>query len=101
MFCDFLLDIGDAVVPVPSLRFQVSVPKRHEPPDQGEQQPTADKRRGEDDQRKAPFKVDQRGEHVLQEPALFADVLVRQVARAIFGDEARLVDAVPKHRPAG
>lgn len=87
--------------PVLPLRVQVSVRKRHQPPAHGEQQPTADKRRGEDDQRKAPFKVDQRGEDVLQESALLADVLVRQVARTVFGDEARFVHAVPEHRFAG
>lgn len=75
--------------------------KRHQPPAHGEQQPAADKRGGEDDQREAPFQVDQRGEHVLQEAALLADVLVRQVARAVFGDEARFVHAVPEHRLAG
>lgn len=75
-----LLDAADALRPVPPLRVQVSVPKRHQPPGHGEQQPTADERRGEDHQSKAPFKVDQRGEDVLQESALLADVLVRQVA---------------------
>lgn len=74
--------------------------KRHQPPAHGEQQPAADERRGEDDQREAPFQVDQRGEDVLQESALLADVLVRQVARAVLGDEARLVHAVPEHRLA-
>lgn len=87
--------------PVLPLRVQVSVRKRHQPPAHGEQQPAADKRGGEDDQREAPFQVDQRGEHVLQEAALLADVLVRQVARAVFGDEARFVHAVPEHRLAG
>lgn len=86
--------------PVPLL-VQVSVRKRHQPPAHGEQQPAADKRRGEDDQREAPFQVDQRGEDVLQESALLADVLVRQVARAVFGDKARFVHAVPEHGLAG
>lgn len=75
--------------------------KSHQPPAHGKQQPTADKRRGEDDQSKAPFKVDQRGEDVLQESALLADVFVRQVARAVFGNEARFIHAVPEHRLAG
>ncbi len=101
VFFTFLLDVGDAVGPVLPLRVQVSVRKRHQPPAHGEQQPAAHKRRGEDDQREAPFKVHQRGEHVLQESALLTDVLVRQVARAVFGDEARLVHAVPEHRLAG
>lgn len=96
----FLLDVGDAVSPVLPLRAQVSVRKRHQPPAHGEQQPAADERRGEDDQREAPFQVDQRGEHVLQESALLANVFVRQVARAVLGDEARLVHAVPEHRLA-
>lgn len=96
----FLLDVGDAVGPVLPLRAQVSVRKRHQPPAHGEQQPAADERRGEDDQGEAPFQVDQRGEDVLQESALLADVLVRQVARAVLGDEARLVHAVPEHRLA-
>lgn len=97
----FLLDSGDAVGPVLPLRVQVSVRKRHQPPAHGEQQPAAHERRGEDDQREAPFQVDQRGEDVLQESALLADVLVRQIARAVLGDEARFVHAVPEHRLAG
>lgn len=75
--------------------------ERHQPPAHGEQQPAADERRGEDDQRVAPLQVHQRGEHVLQEAALLADVFVRQVARAVLGDEARLVHAVPEHRLTG
>lgn len=87
--------------PVPPLRVQVSVPKRYQPPGHGEQQPTADKRRGEDHESKTPFKVDKRGEDVLQESALLTDVLVRQVARAVFGDESSFVHTVPEHRLAG
>lgn len=87
--------------PVLALRVQVSVRERHQPPAHGEEQPAADERGGEDDQREAPFQVHQRGEDVLQEAALLADVLVRQVARAVLGDEARLVHAVPEHRLAG
>lgn len=93
--------MSDAVGPVVPLWVQVSVRKRHQPPGHGEQQPAADERGGEDDQREAPFHVDQRGEDVLQESALLADVLVRQVARAVLGDEARLVHSIPKHRLAG
>lgn len=97
----FLLDIGDAVGPVFPQRVQISVRKSHEPPAHGEQQIAADKRGGEDDQREAPFKIHQRGEDVLQESPLLADVLVRQVARAVFGNEARFVHAVPEHRLSG
>lgn len=74
--------------------------ERHEPPAHGEEKPAADEGGGEDDEREAPLKVHQRGEDILQEAALLADVLVRQVARAVLGDEARLVDAVAKHRLA-
>lgn len=87
--------------PLQLLRVQVAVRERHEPPAHGEQQPAADEGGGEDDEREAPLEVDQRGEHVLQEAALLADVLVRQVARAVLGDEARLVHAVPEHGLAG
>lgn len=96
-----LLDVSDAVGPVLPLRVQVSVRERHQPPAHGEQQPAADEGGGEDDEGEAPLQVHQRGEHVLQEAALLADVLVRQVARAVLGDEARLVDAVPEHRLPG
>lgn len=96
-----LLQIFYAVGHVFTRRVQVSVRKCHQPPAHGEQQPAADECRGEDDQREAPFKVHQRGEDVLQESPLFADVLVRQVARAVFGDKARFVHAVPEHRLAG
>lgn len=75
--------------------------ERHQPPAHGEQQPAADEGGGEDDEGKAPLQVHQCGEHVLQEAALLADVLVRQVAGAVLGDEARLVDAVPEHRLSG
>lgn len=97
----FLLDIGDAVGLVLPLRVQVSVRKSHQPPAHGEEQPTTDKRRGEDNQSETPFKVDQRGEDILQKSPLLADVLVRQVARAVFSDEACFIHPVPKHRLAG
>lgn len=96
----FLLDVGDAG-PFLQLRVQVPVRKRHEPPAHGEQQPAADERGGEDDQGETPFQVHQRGEDVLQESALLPDVLVRQVARTVFGDEARFVHAVPENRLTG
>lgn len=96
-----LLDAGDAVGPVELLRVQVPVREGHEPPAHGEEQPAADEGGGEDDEREAPLEVHERGEHVLQEAALLADVLVRQVARAVLGDEARLVHAVSEHRFAG
>lgn len=96
-----LLDVSDAVGPVLRLRVQVSMRERHQPPAHGEQQPAADEGGGEDDEGVAPLQVHQRGEHVLQEAALLADVLVRQVARAVLGDEACLVDAVPEHRLSG
>lgn len=96
-----LLDVSDAEGPVLPLRVQVSVRERHQPPAHGEQQPAADEGGGEDDKGEAPLQVHQRGEHVLQEAALLADVLVRQVARTVLGDEARLVDAVPEHRLSG
>lgn len=96
-----LLDVGDAVGPVLLLRVQVSMRERHQPPAHGKEQPAADKGGGEDDEGEAPLQVHQRGEHVLQEAALLADVLVRQVARTVLGDEARLVDAVPEHRLSG
>lgn len=73
----------------------------HQPPAHGEEQPAADEGGGEDDEREAPLEVHQRGEDVLQEAALLADVLVRQVARPVLGDEARLVHPVPEHRFAG
>jgi len=105
-----LLDVGDAVglVGPGPVRVQVQVPgvqvpvrEGHEPPAHGEQQPAAHEGGGEDDEREAPAQVHQRGEHVLQEAALLADVLVREVARTVFGDEARLVHAVPEHRLTG
>lgn len=95
-----LLDVGDAVRPVLPLSVEVSVRERHEPPAHGEEQPAADEGGGEDDEREAPLEVHERGEDVLQEAALLADVLVRQVARAVLGDEARLVNAVAEHRLA-
>lgn len=96
-----LRDVGDAVGPVLPLRVQVSVRERHQPPAHGEEQPAAHEGGGEDDEGVAPLQVHQRGEHVLQEAALLADVLVRQVARTVLGDEARLVDPVPEHRLSG
>lgn len=75
--------------------------ERHQPPAHSEQQPAADEGCGEDDEGEAPLQVHQRGEDVLQEAALLADVLVRQVARTVLGDEARLVDTVPEHRLSG
>lgn len=96
-----LLDVSDAVGPLLPLQVQVSVRERHQPPAHGEQQPAADEGGGEDDEGVAPLEVHQRGEHVLQEAALFADVLVRQVAWAVLGDEARLVDPVSEHRLSG
>lgn len=73
----------------------------YQPPAHGKQQPTAQEAHGEHDQGEAPFQIDQGGEDVLQEPPLFADVLVRYVAGATFGYEARLVYAVPKDRLSG
>lgn len=94
-----LLDVGDALLDAGLARgIQVSVPERNEPPGHGEQQPAAQEGHGEDDKREAPLEVHERGEDVLQEAALLADVLVRQVARAALGNEARLVHAVPEHR---
>lgn len=84
------LDVGDAVGPVLSLRVEVSVRERHEPPAHCEEQPAADEGGGEDDEREAPLEVHQRGEDVLQEAALLADVGVRHVAHAVLGHEARL-----------
>lgn len=71
--------------------------KGHEPPAHGEEEPTAQKSHGEDDQGEAPFQVHQSGEDVLQESSLFSDVLVRQVAGSALGDEAGFVHPVPKH----
>lgn len=96
-----LLDVGDAMHGAETLRVQVSVREGHQPPAHGEEEPAADEGGGEDDEREAPLEVHQRGEDVLQEAALLADVLVRQVARAVLGDEARLVDAVAEDRLAG
>jgi len=97
-----LLDIGDALV---YDRFtvcvQIPVRKRHQPPTHSEQQPAAQERHGENNQRETPFEIHQSSEDVLQESALLADVLVGQVTRAALGDEARFVHPVPKHGFAG
>lgn len=97
-----LLDMSDAFL---YDRFtvwvQIPVRKRHQPPAHSEQQPAAQERHSENDQGETPFEIHQSSEHVLQESALLADVLVSQVARAALGDEARFVHAVPEHGLAG
>lgn len=87
------------LVPLPLV--QISVSEGHEPPVHGEEEPGADEGGGEDDDGEAPPQVHQRGKHVLKKPALFPNILVRQVTRTVLGDEARLVYAVPKHGLAG
>lgn len=77
------------------------MPKCQQPPSHSKQQPAAQKSHGKDDQGETPFEIHQCGEHVLEESALFANVLVRKVACTAFGDEARFVYAVPKHGFAG
>lgn len=97
-----LLDISDALLYDRfTVQIQIPVRKRHQPPAHGEQQPAAQERHRENNQGETPFEIHQSGEHVLQESALLADVLVRQVARATLGDEARFVHAVPEHGLAG
>lgn len=74
--------------------------KGHQPPHDSEKQPAAEEGHGEDDQRVAPFQVHQGGEDILQEAALLADVLVRQVAGAALGNEARFGQAIADARLA-
>lgn len=74
--------------------------KGHQPPHDGEEQPTAEERHGKDDQRVAPFQVYQGSEDVLKESALLTDVLVRQIAGPALGNEAGFREAVSDARLA-
>lgn len=81
---------------------QVAVRERDQPPDDGEAQPGQHERQREHDQRPAPLRVHQRGEHVLQEAdAPLRDALLRHVALAVLQDGAAAQFAARAARPRG